>query len=240
MNWDLICFDLDDTIVDYEQTFKNAVRHCFSIFVGSKLVRFEDWFSLFKKFCDEYWDDYECKRMTREEYRRCRFLDTMASLGLKADEKLADQFHEHFDRVVSKFVVPIHGIIPFLQHLHSISVKLGIVTNGKMKTQSEKIHFLGLNSIFPDDAIIVSETVGIEKPSPEIFEYAYMNLAPNCRHKLFIGDSWEHDVVGALEAEWEAIYFNTRHQPPTTKHIPLAVCKNAGELLWTVFSIKFP
>jgi len=236
MDWELICFDLDNTIADYEQTFKRAIHHCFSIFIGDKLIPFDNWFWLFKKCCDDYWDDYESNKMTKVEYRRRRFLDTMDAFGLKADEKVADQFHAYFDDVVSKFVVPVQGMMPFLYHLQNVPAKLGIITNGKRKTQLEKIRFLGLSDVFPDNTVIVSDTVGVRKPDAAIFHYAQKNLAPYCDHKLFIGDSWEQDVVGAIEAEWKAIYFNTRGQGPTTDHDPLALCKNADELIKVVLS----
>jgi 5'-nucleotidase len=232
MKWEVICFDLDDTIVDYEQTFKRAIEHCFLLFVKKNGydISFEVWFSTFKKFCDLYWHDYQYRRLTRIEYRRRRFLDTMRTFNLKANTDLADGFHHYFDQVVSQFVVPIRGIEPLLDHLYHQSIKMGIITNGTSEIQRNKVRYLGFTRFFSDEFVIVSEELGVEKPNPAIFHYALKKIAPNSKYKLYIGDSWEIDVLGALEARWQAIYLNTRKQPPTTAHQPLAICHNAREL----------
>jgi 5'-nucleotidase len=237
MKWEIICFDLDDTIVDYEQTFKRAIKHCFSLFVEkSGHVDFETWFSTFKKFCDLYWHDYQCKRLTRTEYRRRRFLDTMVIFRLKASADLADDFHHYFDRVVSRFAVPMKGIVPLLHRLHNCSIKMGIITNGNDEIQRNKVRYLGLTKFFSHEAVVVSDNIGVRKPDSAIFHYASNKIAPHSQYKLYIGDSWELDVLGALEAGWQAIYLNTRKQPPTTRHKPLAVCNNVGDLASSLFS----
>jgi 5'-nucleotidase len=232
MKWEIICFDLDDTLVDYEQTFKRAVRHCFSRFVKKSgyNISFEVWFAAFKKFCDLYWRDYQQRNLTRSEYRRRRFLDTMRTFNLKANEDLADMFHHYFDDVVSQFVVPMKGIEPLLNRLYHQSIKMGIITNGAGKIQRNKIRHLGFMRFFSDEFVIVSEEVGVEKPNPAIFHYTLNKIAPNSKYKLYVGDSWELDVLGALEAGWQAIYFNTRKQLPATVHQPLAICYDVSEL----------
>jgi 5'-nucleotidase len=239
MKWEVVCFDLDDTIIDYEQTFKRAIQHCFLHFVGNDKedISFEKWFLTFKQFCDLYWDDYQCKRLTRTEYRRRRFLDTMAIFQLEANTNLADEFHHYFDNVVSRFAVPMNGIVGLLHRLHHLSIKMGIITNGTSKVQQNKVYYLGLSRFFPEEVVIVSDELGVEKPNPAIFHYALDKIAPKSQYRLYIGDSWELDVVGALGAKWQAIYFNTRNQPPTTAHQPLAICNNVDELASSLFSI---
>ena len=56
--------------------------------------------------------------------------------------------------------------------------------------------------------ILISEELGVHKPHKRIFEIA-QNLV-NATHEqcVMIGDSFESDVEGALNANWQAIYFN--------------------------------
>jgi 5'-nucleotidase len=228
--WELICFDLDDTLIDYERTFQAAIHHCFTAFFGQH-PHFPQWFAVFKQCCDRYWSDYACRRLTRVEYRRRRFLETMYLFHMKADEKMADEFHTYFDEVVSRFAIPIEGMIPLLHRLRERSIQIGIITNGTSRIQREKIFYLGLGHFFSNEEMIISEEVGYKKPNPAIFHYASHCLAPRSQHRLFVGDSWELDVVGALRANWEAIYFNTRNKAPCTTHRPFAICTNAKQLV---------
>lgn len=228
--WDLICFDLDDTLIDYERTFQAAIHHCFTTFFGQQFD-FSSWFITFKQCCDRYWNDYACRRLTRTEYRRLRFLETMSVYNRKADHQMADAFQDYFDQVVGRFSVPVDGLIPLLHWLRNRSVPLGVITNGTGRIQREKLYYAGLHPFFSDEAIIISEEVGMKKPDRAIFSYAKQQLAPHCDQPLFIGDSWELDVVGALRANWQAVYFNPRQNAPTTFHQPVAVCNNVNELL---------
>jgi 5'-nucleotidase len=47
---------------------------------------------------------------------------------------------------------------------------------------------------------------------------------------IFIGDSWVHDVAGAIDIGMDAIWVNYRNVQPSTNHKPLAVISEISEL----------
>ena len=55
--------------------------------------------------------------------------------------------------------------------------------------------------------IIVSEEHNLSKPEEKIFRLAETFANAKQEECVMIGDNFESDVVGALNAGWEAIYF---------------------------------
>lgn len=234
MRWTTICFDLDNTLFSHEEAFEKAICFCFEEILKRKKVektpQMDQLFSSFKKYSDLYWDDYEKKKISPQEYRRKRFLETATEFDLPFNEIDADDFHEHYYDVVDEFSEPYSNLHSFMKLLLNSKIKMGIITNGAVHTQYNKIKKLELNQWFSRDSIFVSEQLKISKPAKEIFDLAKQKLN-SCGGHLFVGDSWEHDVVGAIEAGWDAIYLNTRKEAPTTPHVPIGICSSLDEVV---------
>ena len=58
------------------------------------------------------------------------------------------------------------------------------------------------------DAVIVSSDVGVAKPEPAIFQLALDRLGYLAQDTVFVGLSWQADMVGAMNAGLHAIWFN--------------------------------
>lgn len=236
--WRTVFFDLDNTLYSHEYAFEKAIQACYQDLVEEweskgKLFEFvplEDWFDVFKYYSDLFWDPYEKKEYSQTEYRRKRFLATMKHFNLSSDEQEADDFHEQYYEKAHLYVQPYPGLYTLLDFLSSERVCIGVITNGKSKTQWQKYYKLKLYRYIVKQNFIVSDDIGVEKPAPEIFQYA-SDAAQSNTPPLFIGDAWELDVVGALQAGWDAIYLNTRRRPRTTKHKPLTEVFALAQLL---------
>lgn len=238
MDWNIICFDLDNTLFDYEKTFQQTMEHCFqklsNRWKNPNQISSEDWFLIFKKYCDLHWSIYAEKKITKKQYRRLRFLDTMRELQIQADENVADELQANFEKVVGHFVAPYHGMHSLLSKLKEQDISLGIITNGRKRIQEEKVANLPFYYLFPKDTIVISESIGFEKPNHCIFDEAFQRVSVEKSKPLYIGDSWEQDIVGAKEAGWDAIYFNSRKIAPKTNHNVVSICETANELRATL------
>jgi putative hydrolase of the HAD superfamily len=56
------------------------------------------------------------------------------------------------------------------------------------------------------DKIITSEKVGVKKPNPKIFEYAMEISGALSNESIMIGDNFEADILGAINAGMQAIF----------------------------------
>jgi 5'-nucleotidase len=232
MKWDSIFFDLDNTLFDYEETFKRTM--CFSYdqlsCYNSWNVPSEEWFEVFKANCDRYWHQYENRIISEKKYKRLRYQIAMKDLDLPAKVEDADALQKMFYKHVSAFVEPYQGLYSLLDDLYERDIHLGIITNGRAVTQLEKIEQLSIDQWIPKQHIYISERFGRGKPDKTIFNVARADASPAIKRPLYIGDAWELDIVSAIEAGWNAIYLNTRNEPPTTNHITAATCITLDEV----------
>ncbi|SDH49534.1 putative hydrolase of the HAD superfamily [Alteribacillus persepolensis] len=230
MRWNTICFDLDNTLFDHEKAFEHAIMHTFKAtlhtlqetYTHLPHVDINEWFQTFKHYSDFYWNDYEDKRLTREEYREKRFNKTMEYYQLPCEENAAKTFHNQYENVVARYSTPFEGVHALLLWLKKQKVSIGVITNGKRRIQSEKMQQLGITQYIPIQHLIVSNEIGVKKPEKSIFDIALETINGDREHALFIGDSWEQDVQGAIAAGWDAVFLDTRKEHKTDGYPPVA------------------
>ncbi|RGW56319.1 hypothetical protein DWV65_05300 [Limosilactobacillus fermentum] len=77
---------------------------------------------------------------------------------------------------------------------------MGIITNGVAKVQKSWLSESGLVPLF--SSVLVSETVGVEKPDPVIFErfFATSEVAPE--RSIMIGDGLPSTSLGRIRPTW--------------------------------------
>lgn len=87
--------------------------------------------------------------------------------------------------------------------------RTGILTNGDGRMQRRKLDMHGFTDLV--ETVIVSNEVGVRKPDQAIFEEAKDRLPADTY--VYIGDTFEEDVVPAREAGFEAVYVGAEHHP---------------------------
>ncbi len=90
----------------------------------------------------------------------------------------------------------------------SESSHVGLITNGPSRIQRDKIARLAIGDLF--ELILVSEEEGIWKPDPLIFRRALDRFGIQPDDAMYVGDSAEHDVVGARAAGITSVWINRR------------------------------
>ena len=86
---------------------------------------------------------------------------------------------------------------------------IALVTNGAARLQRAKLVRTGIEHRF--DVIVDSETVGVGKPSPEMFEVALQRLGVAPEAAAMVGNDVSRDVAGARAAGVRPIWV---HRPP--------------------------
>ncbi|SEL60974.1 HAD family hydrolase [Haloferax larsenii] len=83
----------------------------------------------------------------------------------------------------------------------------GILTNGTLEMQQAKLEAHGLDEVA--DAIVVSNDpdVAARKPDSAIFRTAEESLP--AANYVYVGDTYDEDIVGARNAGWEAFHVGT-------------------------------
>ena len=105
----------------------------------------------------------------------------------------------------------------------------GIITNGPGETQWPEIHLTGLEA--HADRIVVAGDVGAYKPEIEIFQAALRGLDIAPTEVAFVGNSPHHDIQGALDAGWQAIWLNREAEAyPSNARPPTATIHTLADL----------
>jgi putative hydrolase of the HAD superfamily len=84
--------------------------------------------------------------------------------------------------------------------------KVGVVTNGLVGAQIEKLRICQVAE--PLDFIVISEAVEQKKPSKEIFELALKRANVRPSEAVYVGDSWDSDVLPAVSVGMKAVWLN--------------------------------
>lgn len=95
------------------------------------------------------------------------------------------------------------GTFDILDYLKE-KYQLHIITNGFEEVQSRKMKSSNIDHYF--NQVITSESVGVKKPNPRVFEYALNIANASKENSIMIGDSIEADIEGALNFGLKAIH----------------------------------
>ncbi|WP_430788985.1 HAD family hydrolase [Virgibacillus flavescens] len=186
-----VVFDLDGTLLDRDQSVKHFINLQYSrMFEILKHIPKEAYATRFIELDDHgyVWKDKVYQQMV-EEFK----------IALSWELLLADYISEF-----KLSCIPFPGLINMLKSLKQNSFSLGIITNGRSQFQLDNITALGIEKYF--DTILISESEGIKKPDPKIFEKALSRLNVHPHESIFIGDHPEKDIMAARTIGMKTIW----------------------------------
>lgn len=176
-----VIFDLDNTILDRSETFRNFAVS----FVRNWFGHLEETDGLIERIIELDQDGYKEKTALFGE-----LLDELPWKERPGLDELMDFYRKHY---VGNATL-MDQAAEILQALKS-GYRLGLITNGKTEIQYGKIDRLGIRDLF--ECILVSEEVGVKKPDPRIFELALDRLRLRPDECVYVGDHPRNDIEGA-------------------------------------------
>lgn len=219
MKYQWILFDADETLFSYDS------------FLGLKtmLARYginfsEADYAEFQAVNKPLWVAYQNKQIQAEDIQRIRF------------EKLAKQTGQDVFKLNQELMAemawvsqPLEGTMETLEALHG-KVKMGIITNGFTGLQQARLENSNTKHFF--DLLVVSEQVGVAKPAPQVFEYAFAQMGEVPPSQiLMVGDTLASDILGAQNVGIDSCWFNPSQQANLSDIQPTYQIQNLRELL---------
>lgn len=110
-----------------------------------------------------------------------------------------DELFEVFRRSAWKLFPETLGVLTLLEKW---GFKLGLISNFDTRVY-DVCQALGIYRYF--SSFVISSEAGFAKPSPEIFEIALNEQRVSAEESLHIGDSIEHDILGAKALSMNAV-----------------------------------
>lgn len=221
--YEVILFDADDTLFDFNQSERNAFHHSFVHFgYTNGLADYRQDYNAVSKVL---WNDLEQGRITLQELAVERF----RRLFIKTE---LDLNPETFSRVYLDFLGKeshlVNGALELCQNLSDY--RLAIITNGFSAVQTSRIKRSALCNTF--EQIIMSEQVGSKKPDKLIFDVALAKLNMTDKSKvLIVGDSLTSDIQGGINYGIDTCWFNPYEKENHVGNKPTYEIQQLSELL---------
>jgi len=177
-----ILFDLDDTLYDEMQFVKGGFK-AVSLYISRNNNISQN--AVYQLLLD-----------VLEKYGRGHTFDIgLKKLGLYS-KKLIPKLVEVY-RIHKPNLSLYSKVITVLSTLRKQGYKLGLITDGNVEVQRNKVKALSIKDFF--NCIVFSDEYGIEKQKPNSFPYqkAMEELKANTEETIYVGDNPHKDFVTA-------------------------------------------
>lgn len=181
-----ICFDMDNTLYSEAKYYESCYKEI------SRIISSNEKDIVYKKMLEIRNNEGDSKVFQRiiELYN--------------LDNKYLEQFIEIY-RTHNANISLFYDASKYL-NLKKLPIKHGILTNGGKKTQENKLRCLGIKEIF-DFIIITGDYLKKEewKPNKKAFDLIISHANVDYSECVYVGDSFEKDIVGSLTSGINAI-----------------------------------
>lgn len=220
--------DADDTLFDYSKGEQYALEKSLEEF------GINDSFEQIRRNYTEInlaiWKEFEKGTISADDLKVARFDRLFERIGAEVN---AAKFSDSYLTNLSEATFLINGIEELLKELHG-KFKLAIITNGLTKVQRPRFDRSRIGKYF--DEYIVSEEIGLQKPDPAIFDYAFKKLDHADKStSLMIGDNLNSDILGGYRFGIDTCWFNPERKENESSVVPTFTIVSLQELRELLF-----
>ena len=202
-----VFFDLDHTLWDFEANSAKTFDFIFK--ENTVAIDMAAFLKVYIPINHRYWKLYREEKVSKSALRYQRLRESFDALEYTISDDLIHHLSKVYIHNLPNYNQLFEGTIDVLNYLEP-KYEMHIITNGFDEIQELKLERSGIKKYF--DKIITSESVGVKKPNPRIFDYALQSANALAEHSIMIGDNLEADVQGALNMNMKAIFCNFEKQ----------------------------
>ena len=207
-----IFFDLDHTLWDFDKNSMLAFKRVFKKF--KIIIEFDAFLKIYEPINVEYWKKYREDKVSKENLRRGRLIDSFIFFDLIYTTEKIDEIADAYIQELPFDNHLFEGAVEILDYL-ILKYKLHIITNGFEEVQHKKLKNSGIDCYF--STVTTSEEVGLKKPNPKVFLTALNKANSLPTQSVMIGDSLEADILGANNIGMQTIFYNYRNESISKK-----------------------
>ncbi len=238
---EVVLFDLDDTLMAHTRAVDEAIARAQTTAGGGFAA--DDAAAVQRRWAEleeRHYTRYLTGELTYLGQRVARARDLLAPYGIELDEAEALAWFDLYLVGYRDAWRLFDDVLPALDALQSAlpGVRFGIITNGDLAFQTDKLHRIGLwerldlapvraDGSVPATAadparqgrVIASGELGVTKPDPRIFHAAAAAFEVAPERCAYVGDRVRTDAVGAHDAGMLGIWLDRgRDRNPMTDH----------------------
>ena len=202
-----VFFDLDHTLWDFDKNSMLAFKRVFKKFKIN--IEFDAFLKIYEPINVEYWKKYREDKVSKENLRRGRLIDSFNFFDLIYTTEKIDEIADAYIQELPFDNHLFEGAVEILDYL-ILKYKLHIITNGFEEVQHKKLKNSGIDCYF--STVTTSEEVGVKKPNSKVFLTALKKANSIPEESVMIGDSLEADILGANNIGMQTIFYNYRNE----------------------------
>lgn len=216
--YNVLLFDLDDTLLDFTGDEIKAIR---TVLSNHGLPNGDDVLDTY--YGIEHWQTFEMGNISSNSVITNRFRVLLKMLEAKNSDEIANEYYELM--LSSHKLIP--GALKLLKALKLSGYKLYIATNGYPEFQYKRIKDAKISKFF--DGIFISEEIDLRKPTPAFYKYLFNRIPESRLSKyLMIGDAQTSDILGGINAGIDTCWVNPKGK--VGRYCPTYQIKNFEEL----------
>jgi 2-haloacid dehalogenase len=202
MNYEVILFDADGTLFDYDKAEAHALEKTFKHF--NFKYKEEHELRNYRIINKQIWIDYENGEINFKNLRIERFRRLFENYEENID---FNEFSNIYLSLLADGIFLIDGAEEVCRYLFE-KYKIVILTNGIKDVQLSRINNSPLSKYIHD--IITSEETGYKKPDVGIFDYTFNRIEHFDKGTtLIIGDSLSSDIQGGINYKIDTCWYNS-------------------------------
>lgn len=212
-----VLFDLDDTLLDNFQAFKQAIAEVFPerLFQEQSFIKL---YRIFRMNSEKIFEQFRVEAMKNPNKKFDRWRVVLTALGEKEDKDCLMKLDEHYHRLQTKLQLS-EKFVELFDFLKQKNIQMGLLSNGIANKQEQKIKQLGLAKYIEADKVFISELLGVSKPSIQCYTMVRSRLPHDIAKIIYLGDSYVNDIKPAYQVDWQPIWLNRFAERADSKEI---------------------
>ena len=212
MKFELILFDLDDTLMAFDLVGKDAWSKAIELFIKEENIQIEKNILLDKiqNTRKWYWGDSERHKQGRKNIINAR--RQIAQLALKdflnIDREKLDDLADDYTQIHEKSWYLFEDVEATLKLLKKKGMKLGIMTNGTSESQRGKLKRFDIEKYF--DYFYIEGEMGYGKPDIRVYERMLNETKVESNKIIMVGDNLVWDIEPPQKLGICTAWINTR------------------------------
>jgi 2-haloacid dehalogenase len=224
MKYHNILFDLDNTLLDFDQSSRLAWT---DVMTHYGLPSSQEHYELYHEINQRLWSTLETGGLHQDEIKHRRWEDYFSAIDTYRDPAESNQLY--FDGLANH-VIKITGADDLLHEL--AHKKVGIVTNGIGVVQRRRLASTGWLDIVPH--LIISDEIGVAKPHRAYFDHTFEVMSIPSDQKaatIIVGDTLKSDIKGGIDYGIHTCWHNYGGKVRRGPYVPTVTVDSLGELL---------
>lgn len=208
---DVICFDLCETLVAWNDAYDVALREAASEWAGRWSEGNAEEQSWQDTLSETYW-----RSRRRGEGRKDAIRRSLGILPIDADERIVSQVARTARRLQPLRCSLIPGVETALTQLSS-KYRLAVLTNLDEVRTKQLWDRLQLDRYIRESDLFYASKIG-RKPSLRLYRTVASRLGAPVERCLMVGNSYRNDCMGAARAGWKAVWIKKGVRPSLIRY----------------------